>query len=507
MQKKTLRILAIIVMLCPMFAMTGCFSMWANSWGHPTPSQQVGFFLLDVVTLPAQILCAAGAGLDALREKREKNAREREITREAERLRENPQIIRDDPAFLDQWNHIRASALARLVADPSMSFTEDQLLAIESIWTRQNRLISQGRGGWCAPCAGLWLRPEWSPENLKQGIMNLQRENVSGMRAVEWRDYASSTNVPDDCLHLMQAQGDETARANLASRIVRDDAWRSSLRERYRYTEWDPPATNLVTQGQADSVLDDLKHRAWFSADVTLEVLPSPDEARERLLEACGERNTRFALVCRFPGDTAIGERCYSDMTGPQPDFVVFVRANALVVASKMEGSTSEALKAADWVDRQICKRLGIGRDGATDVNSMHDLWEMILFGRDREADIRKRKNESAMRLAQESADFITKVKELCPAFNGHIALWGVHYIYGWDSEGRLTIEPASQEFAGGASPDYLLFVARELVEGRRQGFESASPDERERFRRNTRAFAMVAGVSVYSWNSFCGAR
>lgn len=493
------KLLATVLLLGQTFTMSGCFTTWANSWGHPTPSQQVGFFLLDVVTLPAQIIFAIGAGLDALRDNREKNAQEREIAREAERLRGNPQLIRDDPAFLDQWNHIRASALARLVADPTMSFTEKQLIDIEAIWTRQNRLLCQGRGGWRAPCTGLWLRPEWSPENLKQGIMNLQRENVRGMRAVEWRDYASSTNVPDDCLHLMQARGDETARANLASRIVRDDAWRSSLRERYRYTEWDPPATNHVTQEQADSVLHDFKHRAWFSADVTLEVLPSPDEARERLLEACGERNTRFALVCRFPGDTSIGERCYSDMTGPQPDFVVFVRANALVVASKMEGSTSEALKAADWVDRQICKRLGIGRDGATDVNSMHDLWEMILFGRDREADIRKRKNESAMRLAQESADFITKVKELCPAFDGHIALWGLRYVYGWGNDGRLTIEQVGQEFAGGASPDYLLFVARELIDGRRHGLEKATSVERAKFHNDAMAFAASAGVSAYA--------
>lgn len=487
-------------MLSPMFAMTGCFSMWANSWGHPSPGEQVELFLLDVVTLPAQILFAAGAGLDALRQKRERNAQEREIAKEAERLRQNPEIIRDDPAFLDQWNHIRASALARLVADPSMSFSEEQLLAIESIWTRQNRLISQGRGGWCAPCAGLWLRPEWSPENLEKGLMNLQRENVSGMRAVEWRDYASSTNVTDACLHLMQARGDGTARANLASRIVRDDAWRATLRERYRLTEWDPPATNLVTQGQVDGVLYDLEHRAWFSADVAIEVLPSPAEARELLLEKCGEHNTRCALVCRFPGDTAIGERCYSDMTGHQPNFVAFARANVLVVATKTDGCTSEALRASDWVDRQLCQRMGIARHGTTDVVSMDDLRDMVVFGRNREADIRKRKNEGAMRLAADSAAFIAKIRELCPAFDGHIALWGLRYVYGWDDSGRLTIEQVGQEFAGGASPEYLLSVARDLLEGRRTGLENATPEERDRFHRNAISFAMAAGVNEYVW-------
>ena len=416
---------------------------------------------------------------------REVRAFERSAERKAKELRGNLQAIVDDPELLCQWNAVEAAAVVRLLQDPTTTFTEEQLLALDAIWHREDAVRGRGEGGWSMPCSGLWLRPEWSLEHLAKGCESLQRATTA-MRREEWLDYAVSTNVPDDSLHILLATGrcGDIARSNLMSRVVRDDVWRALLRDRYRMAEWASAATNLATQADIDDILGE---RDFFYAKIGMELFTTPDAARAALVEKCGLWNTRCTLVCRTPGDTAIGERCYADETGPTPPFVAAVRANVLITARVTPGSTPRTLQAADWLDRELCKRLGIRRDGTTPVHIMESLRYFIKHGFDkREVE----ENERAKAIANAATSFRTRLGEMRE--KNRQAFPDGPGIFRWNAEGRLEI--------GGNNP---MCVALKIAEGKLPGLEDANPEERARFCFDAAAYASATAVSAYEWDAF----
>ena len=510
---KGLRSAILMVALCPL-VFSGCFSTLVRWSGPPSTGQAIGAAALDIVTAPIQLLWAAGAGLDELRTRREKRAYEREVEKTVRRLREDPSLIPTNSVAFDPWDSYVPTAISRLVGDRAMPFTIEQLVAIDEIWEKQSARIAAGQGGWAASCPGLWARPEWTPEHLASVCGRIQQGPY--FRRGEAKGYAANTNTPIDSLYLILAHDAgflcdpvtdkndnvrQLARSNVVSRITHDEGWRTVLRELYRVDEWAAPPEAKVTDDECSEILERMRRDECIIAKPSIEVFDTPDAARAALLERLGDWNGRCALRCRNPGDIAVGERCYADATGPVPEFVAFVRANALVTAIADWGSTPETLQAALWIDRKLCERLGLpppaGPKGKGYDSDIRRLRERFAFGYDKVIS----NDERAQGLLKASERFMARLEEIV---GKDFATKGPQQsVYSWDEEGLMRIDVAHSMSDWRTLPPWRLQIASDLVFGRMQGFGSATPADRARFCLDATAYASCAGVNAYVWDSF----
>lgn len=365
---------AIIAMAAASQLLCGCFSTVYHSRNNsPTAGGTVGFFLLDVVTSPAQLIWAIGSGLDDLHERSELRARERRIAKAAENCRARLPSMAFDPESYDVWDYVTAKAIERLVSDRSVAFTEEQLKGIDAIWARQDRRLGEGKGGWRPNMPDLWARPEWTPESLAAACAGFL-DGMSYYRRTQLGGYVGSPSVPDDCLEAILAHyaGSQlavvtmpevfaAARSNLMSRFVRDGAWREGLARDLRFAEWPGPAsTNLLAEADIAGILREAS-RFSFDNEAEVKVFGSPAEARRALLEILGGYGPRGSILRRGQGEAPIGEVCFADMEGEHPSFVAFAMANATVAVRAGDGHwPPDALRLARRIAMEMKRRLGV---------------------------------------------------------------------------------------------------------------------------------------------------